>query len=138
MMSQHYPTAKQVSLAIIQKVSPDDTDMIEEGFDSLEKGGFEVPDKVPEHAFQIPPEVWSYAQTVAVFVGGIFAGAIKDVLKERLAKILSHLLRTDDRPSDAEIADVIRAVDTEGKRLHIPEKHRERLKRDLRVILAKP
>ncbi len=137
-MSQSDSTAKKVSLAIIQTVSPDEADMIEEGFDRLEKGGFYVPDKVPEHAFQIPPEVWSYAQTVAVFVGGIFAGAIKDVLKERLAKILSRLLRTDDRPSDAEIADVIKAVDTDGKRLHIPEKHRERLKRDLRVVLAKP
>lgn len=137
-MSQSNSTAKQVSLAIIQRVSPDEADMIEEGFDSLEQDGFKVPKRVPEHAFQIPPEVWSYAQTVAVFVGGIFAGAVKDVLKDRLAKILSRLLRTDDRPSDTEIAEVIKAVDTEGKRLHIPEKHRERLKRDLRGVFAKP
>lgn len=136
-MSQSNSRAKQVSLAIIHRVSPDEMDMIEEGFDVLEKDGFKVPNEVPEHAFQIPPEVWSYAQTVAVFVGGIFAGAVKDVLKERLAKVLSRLLRTDDRPSDSEIADVIKAVDTEGKRLHIPEKHRERLKRDLRVVFSK-
>ena len=128
-------TAKRVSLLLIGELDSNDVDAVEDGFDSLAASGFRVPKNIPQHAFQIPPEVWSYSQTIAVFVGGIFAGAIKDVLKDRVAKLLERLLERDRPLNRDEGEELIRAVESEGKALGIPDRHRKRLEDDFKVVL---
>jgi hypothetical protein len=134
-MPSDLSTAKKVSLYLVAEIVPTDVDAVEDGFDNLAGSGFQVPKSVPQHAFQIPPEVWAYSQTVAVFVGGIFAGAVKDVLKDSLAKLMERLLERDKPLSADEGEELIRAVDTEGKVLGIPEQHRKRLKNDFKHVL---
>jgi hypothetical protein len=128
-------TAKQVSLFLVGEIDPNNVDAVEDGFDNLAASGFRVPTNIPQHAFQIPPEVWSYSQTIAVFVGGIFAGAIKDVLKDRLAKLMERLLERERPLNRDEGAELIRALDSEGKLLGIPDQHRKRLKEDFKRVL---
>jgi hypothetical protein len=134
-MPSDMSTAKRVSLFLVAEIDPNDVDAVEDGFDNLAASGFLIPKNIPQHAFQIPPEVWAYSQTIAVFVGGIFAGAIKDVLKDRLAKLLEQLLEPDKPLKGDEQEELIRAVDTEGKILGIPDQHRKRLKDDFKRVL---
>src|ERR1700687_1065024 len=108
-------TAKQISLLLVTELDSNEVDSVEDGFDNLAASGFRIPNDIPQHAFHIPPEVWSYSQSIAVFVGGVFAGAIKDVLKERLAKLLERLLEHDHALKTEEQEELVRAVDTEGK-----------------------
>jgi hypothetical protein len=134
-MASDLSTAKRVSLFLVAEIDPSDLDAVEDGFDNLAASGFQVPKAIPQHAFQIPPEVWAYSQTIAVFVGGIFAGAVKDVLKDHLAKLMEHLLERDKPLNADEGEELIRAVDTEGKMLGIPDQHRKRLKDDFKRVL---
>ena len=134
-MSGDMKTAKQVAVLLISEIDPDDVDAVEDGFDSLAANDFKVPDSIPQHAFHIPPEVWSYSQSVAVFIGGIFAGAIKDVLKARLAKLLTRLLEKRHPLTEQEGEELVKAVDTEGTKLSLPKEHRDRLKGDLGKVL---
>jgi hypothetical protein len=128
-------TAKRVSLELIARFDPEDVDAIEDGFDSLAANGFQVPQNIPQHAFHIPPEIWSYSQTVAIFVGGIFAGAVKDVLKGRLAKLLERLLEKHQPLTKTERDEILGAIDVEAKKLKIPDEHRKRLESDFKKVL---
>jgi hypothetical protein len=134
-MPNDMTTAKEVSLFLVENVVPDEVDAVEDGFDSLAKNGFRVPKDIPQHAFHIPPEVWSYSQSVAVFVGGIFAGAAKDVLKDRLAKLLERWLKRNPPLKSEEQEELLRAVDEEAKDLAIPDEHRKRLEDDFKRVL---
>jgi hypothetical protein len=134
-MPDEMKMAKQVSISLVTRIDPENVDAVEDGFESLSANGFKVPGTVPLHAFHIPPEVWSYAQSVAVFVGGIFAGAVKDILKARLAKLLERLLNKGESLTKQEGEELLTAVDSEGAKLGVPEEHRKRLKSDFRKVL---
>ena len=126
--------AKQVTIELTRELAPESTEAVEEGFDDLAKAGFRVPSSVRQHAFHIPPETWTYAQSLAVFVGGIFADAAKDVLKKKLAQTLSKLLKKGQRVEKEEREAVVKAAEVEGKRRRIPEAHRKRLASDLHKL----
>jgi|ERR1700719_2173790 len=127
--------AKDITVRLVQQLSPSEVEAIEDGFDGLVAVDFKPPATVPEHAFHIPPEVWSYAQTIGTFVGGIIAGAAKDVIKDRLAKLILRLDKPSDSLTDAEIDELVAAVEPEGKSLGIPRSHRKRLQEDLHLFL---
>ena len=130
--------AKEVAIELTKQLAPESTEAVEEGFDGLAEAEFRVPSSVPQHAFHIPPETWTYAQSLAVFVGGIFADAAKDVLKKKLAQILSKLLKRREKVEKEEREVIIKAAETEGKRLRIPKEHRQRLASDLQKLTGTP
>jgi hypothetical protein len=135
LVTTNMETGKRVSLELVAIFCPNDVDAVEDGFDSLAASGFQVPKNIPQHAFHIPPEVWSYSQTVAIFVGGIFAGAVKDVLKGRLAKLLERLLEKDQPLTKTESEELLGAIDVEAEKLKIPDEHRKRLESDFKKVL---
>jgi hypothetical protein len=134
-MPDEMKLARQVTISLVTRIDPEDVDAVEDGFESLAANGFKVPATVPLHAFHIPPEVWSYAQSAAVFVGGIFAGALKDMLKARLAKLLERLLDKGESLTKQECQELLAAVESEGAKLSVPEEHRKRLKKDFEKVL---
>jgi|HubBroStandDraft_6_1064221.scaffolds.fasta_scaffold36000_1 hypothetical protein len=127
--------AKAIAIQLTRDFCPESLDSVEEGFDSLAAAGFKVPRSVPQHAFHIPPETWSYAQSLAVFVGGICAGAVKDVLKAQLAKTLEKFLGHPTVVNEKEAESLIHAIDKQCKALRIPQEHREKLEDDFRRLL---
>src|SRR6267378_7346832 len=85
-------TGKAVAEALVSRLQPGSEDIVEDGYDTLAANKFQVPPAVSEHAFEIPPEVWSYTLSICTFVGGMFLDAAKDVVKKRLSKYLEDFL----------------------------------------------
>lgn len=131
---QDQENGKAVARTLVLRLQPGAEDVVEDGYDALAANKFQVPAGVSEHAFQIPPEVWSYTLSICTFVGGLFVDAAKDVVKKRLSKYLEDFLGKK-KPLDREQQDeLLKFVETEGAKLRIPAAHRKQLKSDLRRL----
>jgi hypothetical protein len=135
-MEPEQQNGKTVAEALVSRLQPGTEDVVEDGYDTLAANKFQVPEGVSEHAFQIPPEVWSYTLSICTFVGGIFADAAKDVVKKRLSKYLEDFLNKKKPLDRDQQEELLKFVETQGSKLRIPSSHRKKLEGDLRRLFA--
>ena len=82
--------AKAVAIAICRAIDEDEAHIASTQFDKLIGMGGRAVALGDEGQFDIPSEALTYASLVVTFVGGIFADAAKDLLKEQLKNLLKR------------------------------------------------
>jgi hypothetical protein len=133
-MDDQQQNGKAIAEALVSRLQPGTEDVVQDGYDTLAANKFQVPAGVSEHAFQIPPEVWSYTLSICTFVGGLFLDAAKDAAKKRLSKYLEELLGKKKPPNREQQDELLKFVETKGSKLRIPAAHRKKLQSDLRRL----
>src|ERR1700681_1794150 len=85
-----FEKAKAVALTFCAALRPGEDDIVDDGFELLASRGYSVSLEVPEHAFQISAEAWTYTLSLCTLVGGVFAASVRDVATKRLSDLLTR------------------------------------------------
>lgn len=132
-----YPLAKEIAVQLTQRLAPDDTDALEDGFDLLAANHFQLPETDPRHRFDVPQEVISYGLVIAVFIGQVFQEAAKDMVKEKLAQLLGKWLTQKQQIDSTEKAQLVAGIAKEIEKSKLPVNEKVRLQNDISRLLEK-
>ena len=121
---------REFSVAICREIDEDEAYIVSTQFDTLFRTRGRAAALTDEGQFEIPSEAVTYASLVVTFIGGIFADAVKDVLKEQLVGGLRRWLK--DRSDAAELRIKLLALIDETK---ASGAQREKLKKAVTVAI---